>query len=369
MAICAGIIGIRQADGTVSEKPTNRMVITPDNDAVNYLDIEAKRRTEDPAEGVTASAGREVRWRSNFWSRSRRRHANWSIVVLILAISSSLACSSSHSESDPTDVPESSAPTGSTEQTSGDAGRTSRPEKGLLVDHGLGPLPWWKRKEACLAGTQLHGSRSEGEISCRLPSGEFHGRRTRFGRKPVTHYYLNGRLLSGAVPSEGRCASDAGLKQKLTSLGHRSPETICVVRPSSFPGVQRVGTTGDEGCVVFSDLVYVDCVGYKHARSARILARAGWKRATAEIRQLMAEDYVVQMSHLRLATYDGEYVSTNEVGNNIVVGFHSVQYNILNVGCGDSRQVVSRYEYRFDAAGTRRLHSNTLVESCEVTYE
>ncbi len=53
MAIYAGNIGVRKTDGTVLRKPTNRMVTTPDNDAVNYLDIEAKRRTTDPADGFT----------------------------------------------------------------------------------------------------------------------------------------------------------------------------------------------------------------------------------------------------------------------------------------------------------------------------
>jgi hypothetical protein len=158
--------------------------------------------------------------------------------------------------------------------------------------------------------------------------GEQHGLDTRFdaeGRKAIEHSYAYGLLDGPAtrwkagviversiwvdgiersrqlhadgkplseLPTPTQCDTDIGLAQ---ALERDSEEDGCITRSPLFPGIVMVGMFAhDRGCMRAQWVV--DCKLVDEAPPAdQLLARAGWAKASADQRLLLAQEYVREL--------------------------------------------------------------------------
>jgi antitoxin component YwqK of YwqJK toxin-antitoxin module len=109
--------------------------------------------------------------------------------------------------------------------------------------------------------------------------------------------YQDGAPLADKLPAQGDCATDQGAREAWTeATGKRlDDDGGCFERARHFGGVVIVGGFAhDRGCMTMGYLL--DCEHTTDLDPARLLARAGWKKARAENREKLAMYYLREIA-------------------------------------------------------------------------
>jgi antitoxin component YwqK of YwqJK toxin-antitoxin module len=116
------------------------------------------------------------------------------------------------------------------------------------------------------------------------------------GNERSRQLFSNGAPLT-ELPAPTACDDDTGLSNYLASARGRGlpDEHACVTRTPLFPGVVLVGDFAyDRGCMGTEWVI--DCkLASPAPTAADLLARAGWARATGELRITIATEYLREL--------------------------------------------------------------------------
>lgn len=106
--------------------------------------------------------------------------------------------------------------------------------------------------------------------------------------------YQGGNQLHVPLPPQGKCATDAGLKEVLAASGRYDGD--CLSRSQHFPGLVFAGSFAhDRGCIGTATLL--DCkLGSASAKT--LLTRAGWKAANAKHKETLAVAYIKEVDRV-----------------------------------------------------------------------
>lgn len=148
-----------------------------------------------------------------------------------------------------------------------------------------------KISESDYAGDQQHGgARSIDPASGQITSERIYER----GKQVGMIYYQDGKPLV-APPARTECDTDAGLAKVLEARDGQGLDDrgSCVNRPRTFQSLIQVGSfANDRGCM--ARVALVKCKP-RNVSSAEVLEMAGWSRANAANRELIAMDYLRQV--------------------------------------------------------------------------